>query len=67
MSKRKGRGGARSGAGRPKGRAVGDRARSRSVTLRESEWLLLGKLSCDGSPQREAARRLRKTLEEEGC
>lgn len=56
------RGGRREGAGR-KPMPPENKPQSRSVTLRIEEWERLAALAEDGSPTKEAARRVRASLE----
>lgn len=56
-------GGARPGAGRKK--KDGGRTVNKSVCLRPEEWQALAEAAPDGSPNKEAARRLRASLEHE--
>lgn len=67
MDKR-GHGGQRPGAGRPL-LPTGERTISKSITLMREEWIALAEAAVDGSPTKEAARRLRASLqaEELGC
>ena len=63
--KKSGWGGARPGTGRKRGVTTTPPdavTQSRSVTLRAAEWQALADAAPDGSPNKEAARRLRASL-----
>ncbi len=60
-----GRGGARTGAGRPKGSFSKNPSESRSLTLLVTEWERLEREAADGSAVREAARRIRRSFEKQ--
>ena len=57
-------GGARKGAGR-KAMPPEERSIPRSITLTPTEWQMLEQIAPDGSATKEAARRVRKTLQED--
>lgn len=57
-------GGQRPGAGRNP-LPCGERTISKSITLMREEWIALAEAAVDGSPTKEAARRIRESLHAE--